>query len=74
MAGLTIVQYSLIFFAIIIFIIEIIAIIEVSKSKQKSLCEKILWILFILCIPLIGLMSYFLLSDRNDYSSEKYPV
>jgi len=43
---------------LIILILDIIAIVEVLRSG-KPMVEKLLWILFILIFPIIGLLVYF---------------
>ena len=45
---------------IIIFILDIIAIVEVLQSN-KDVAMKLLWILIILLLPLVGMILYFLL-------------
>ncbi|UJR21685.1 hypothetical protein I4U23_024762 [Adineta vaga] len=45
--------------ALIILILDIIAAVEILRSG-KSIVEKLLWILFIVLFPLIGLIVYLL--------------
>lgn len=51
---------------LVIFILQIWAIIDVIGS-DKSVAAKILWSLFILFVPLIGLIVYFLFG-RERYA------
>jgi len=53
--------------ALIILILDIIAIVEVIQSN-RSMGAKLLWILFILFCPLIGLIVYCLLARKSHHS------
>ncbi len=48
---------------LIIFILDIIAIVEVLKSSRDTL-SKLLWILLVLFFPLGGLVLYYLLGRK----------
>lgn len=48
---------------LIIFILDIIAIIEVVQSGRPAE-EKILWVLIILLLPLIGLILYYVIGKK----------
>ncbi len=48
---------------LIIFILDIIAIIEVLGSGRPT-GEKLLWVLIILFLPLVGLILYYLLGRK----------
>ena len=49
---------------LIIFILDIIAIVDVLKSSMDT-GKKALWILLILILPVIGMILYFLIGERN---------
>jgi len=54
--------------ALIVLILDIIAIVEVVQSG-RPMTEKLLWILFILFFPIIGLIIYCILGKRgHSYS------
>lgn len=47
-----------------IFILDIIAIVDVLKSSMDT-GKKLLWILLILVLPVLGMILYFLMGQRN---------
>lgn len=47
------------FFGFLIFILDIVAIVDVVRSS-KSIGMKVLWTLVIIVLPLVGLILYFL--------------
>lgn len=49
---------------LIIFILDVIAIIEVFKSSKDTL-TKLLWTLLILLFPLVGLLIYYFLGRKQ---------
>jgi len=49
---------------LVIFILDIIAIVDVLKSSMDT-GKKLLWILLILVLPVLGMILYFLLGERN---------
>jgi len=50
--------------ALIVLILDIIAIVEVVQSG-RNMTEKLLWILFILFFPIIGLIVYCLVARKS---------
>ncbi len=48
---------------LIIFILDIIAIVEILQSG-RDVGEKLLWILLILLLPLIGVVLYYLIGRK----------
>ncbi len=46
-------------FGLVVFILDVIAIVEVLKSNRDTV-SKLLWILLILMLPLLGLLIYYL--------------
>ena len=54
-------QYGIV--GLIIFILDIIAIVDVLKSN-KDVAMKLVWILLILFLPLIGMLLYFLIGRK----------
>ncbi|KAF3935168.1 hypothetical protein ABW20_dc0107773 [Dactylellina cionopaga] len=53
---------------LIIFVIDILVFIEVFKSSRPA-SHKILWCLFVFFFPIIGLIAYYLFSDRTRHGS-----
>ncbi|KAK6538399.1 hypothetical protein TWF694_011276 [Orbilia ellipsospora] len=53
---------------IIIFILDVLVFIEVFKSSRPT-SHKILWSLFVFFFPIIGLIIYYLFSNRQQYTS-----
>jgi hypothetical protein len=53
--------YSLI--GLIVFILDIIAIVDVLKSN-KEVVMKLIWILVILLLPVLGMLLYFLIGRK----------
>lgn len=49
--------------ALIIFVLDIIAIVDCIQSTMES-GRKLLWILLILLLPFVGMLLYFLLAKR----------
>ncbi len=49
---------------LVIFILDIIAIVDVLKSSMDT-GKKLLWILLILVLPILGMILYFLMGERN---------
>jgi hypothetical protein len=49
---------------LVIFILDIIAIVDVLKSSMDT-GKKLLWILLILVLPVLGMVLYFLMGQRN---------
>jgi len=52
--------------ALIVFILDIIAIVEVLGT-DRGMGEKLCWILLILFFPLLGLILYCIVGKRGDY-------
>jgi hypothetical protein len=52
---------------LIVFILDIIAIVECLKSKADT-GKKILWVLLVLFLPLVGLILYYLIG-RKDFKA-----
>lgn len=50
---------------LIILVLDIIAIMELLKSKTNT-GKKILWIILIIILPLIGLILYYLLGRKEN--------
>ena len=50
---------------LIILVLDIMAIIELVKSKTDT-SKKVLWIILIIILPLIGLILYYLLGRKNN--------
>lgn len=50
--------------ALIIFVLDILAIIDCAKSNKPA-GEKVLWILLICLVPLVGLILYYLLGKKS---------
>ncbi len=50
---------------LIILVLDIIAIIELLKSKADT-GKKALWIILIIILPLVGLILYYLLGRKNN--------
>jgi hypothetical protein len=51
-------------FGLIIFIFDIIAIVECLKSKAET-SKKILWVLLVFFLPLIGIVLYYLIGRKE---------
>lgn len=49
---------------IIILVLDVIAIVEVANSS-RSIGGKLIWIFFIACAPLLGLICYYIFADRS---------
>lgn len=49
---------------LLIFVVDIIAILDCLKSN-KSAGEKTLWIILILVLPLVGLIAYYLVGKKQ---------
>ena len=49
---------------LIIFVLDIIAIVDVIKSSEDT-GKKLLWILLILLLPILGMILYFLLGKKQ---------
>ncbi len=49
---------------LIILVLDIIAIVEVAKSKADT-GKKVLWIILILILPVVGLILYYLLGRKS---------
>ena len=49
---------------IIILVLDIIAIIEVAGSSRNT-TAKFIWILFIVLVPFLGLIGYYIFADRS---------
>jgi hypothetical protein len=49
---------------LIIFILDIIAIVDVLKSSMET-GKKALWIILILILPVVGMILYFLMGERK---------
>ncbi len=49
---------------IIILVLDIIAIIEVAGSSRNP-TAKFIWILFIVLVPFLGLIGYYIFADRS---------
>lgn len=49
---------------LIILVLDIIAIVEVAKSKA-DMGKKVLWIILILVLPIVGLILYYLLGRKS---------
>lgn len=52
--------------AIIVFILDLIVAFEVLNSC-RSVCNKVLWILIILFLPILGMLLYFCCADRHKH-------
>lgn len=50
--------------SIVIFILDIIAIVEIVKSKADS-GKKILWALLVILLPVVGLVLYYLIGKKQ---------
>ena len=50
---------------LIIFVLDIIAILDCVKSN-KSTGQKALWVILILVLPLIGLIAYYLVGKKQQ--------
>ena len=50
--------------ALVVLVLDIIAIVDVLKSSQDT-GKKALWILLILILPLVGMILYFLLGKKK---------
>ncbi|MCY4224568.1 MAG: PLD nuclease N-terminal domain-containing protein [Bacteroidetes bacterium] len=55
---------NLSFCGLIIVILDIVAIVEIVRSSRAT-SDKLLWILFILFAPLLGLICYYLFANRS---------
>ncbi|KAF3913434.1 hypothetical protein ABW21_db0202494 [Orbilia brochopaga] len=53
---------------LIIFILDVLVFIEIFKSSRPA-SHKILWGLLVFFFPIIGLIVYYLFSDRQRYGS-----
>ncbi|EPS37998.1 hypothetical protein H072_8269 [Dactylellina haptotyla CBS 200.50] len=53
---------------LIIFILDVLVFIEVFKSSRPA-SHKILWSLFVFFFPIIGLIGYYLFSNREQHAS-----
>jgi len=51
-------------FALVVLVLDIIAILDVLKSSMDS-GKKALWIILILVLPVIGMVIYFLIGQRK---------
>jgi hypothetical protein len=49
---------------IIIFILDVVAIIDCLKSSQET-GKKILWVVLILILPVVGLILYYLVGKKK---------
>lgn len=49
---------------LIILILDVIAIVEIVGSS-RSTGGKLIWIFFIVCAPLLGLVCYYIFADRS---------
>jgi len=50
---------------LIIFILDIYAIVKILGNGALSVGMKVLWIILVLIFPLIGMLLYFLLADKK---------
>ncbi|KAJ6263852.1 hypothetical protein Dda_2424 [Drechslerella dactyloides] len=53
---------------LIIFILDVLIFIEIFKSGRPT-SHKILWALLVFFFPIVGLIIYYLFSDRQRYTS-----
>ena len=49
---------------IVVLILDILAIMDCLKSGRSN-GQKILWVVIIVCLPLIGLIAYYLLKNKT---------
>lgn len=50
--------------SLIILIMDVIAVVEIAGSRRNP-AEKIIWILFIVFAPLLGLFCYYFFAERS---------
>lgn len=55
---------SLGFCGLIILVLDIIAIVEIAGSSRNT-GAKLIWILFIVLVPFLGLIGYYIFADRS---------
>ncbi|KAK6339966.1 hypothetical protein TWF718_009353 [Orbilia javanica] len=51
----------------IVFVLDVLVFIELFKSSRPT-SHKILWGLFVFFFPILGLIIYYLFSDRQNYT------
>jgi hypothetical protein len=52
--------------AILIFFLDLIVIVEVLQSCRETL-NKVFWVVIILCLPIAGMIIYFCFADRHKH-------
>ncbi|MXX97801.1 MAG: PLDc_N domain-containing protein [Rhodothermaceae bacterium] len=50
--------------SIIILVLDVIAIVEIAGSSRNTV-DKLIWILFIVFAPFLGLVCYYIFADRS---------
>jgi hypothetical protein len=61
---------AFVLFAIAVFLIWLVTIIDIVKSDFKKDVDKIVWFLFVMLVPLLGALLYFLIGQlQKDYSA-----
>ncbi|KAH8670729.1 hypothetical protein BGZ61DRAFT_537365 [Ilyonectria robusta] len=58
---------------LVILILDIIVVVEVLKSNRPP-ASKLLWCLVIFLFPLVGMVIYYLFSNRGAHNSGSYEV
>ncbi|KAI8098079.1 uncharacterized protein B0P05DRAFT_102411 [Gilbertella persicaria] len=69
----TVLGYSGGFVGLLILILDLIVIFEVMNSN-RTISGKLGWSLLVFFFPVVGLILYFLFSERNEHNARYEPI
>ncbi|KAI8352816.1 hypothetical protein EDC96DRAFT_517564 [Choanephora cucurbitarum] len=69
----TVLSYSGGFLGLLVLILDLIVIFEVMNSN-RNVSGKLGWSLLVFFFPVVGLILYFLFSDRNEHNARYEPI